>query len=87
MSKETFDSLSEKQQAAHPITRQIINRECHVGLSNRAVIRLVISRLLNGYQTYQALPKETRRQLLQECIDIHRFNQAEYQAVMYPSYE
>jgi len=36
MSKESFNALAEKKQAAHPITRQIIDRECHVGLSNRA---------------------------------------------------
>ena len=87
MSKEAFDALAEKKHSTHPITRQIIDRECHVGLSNRAVFRLVISHLIEGYKTYRSIPKESRRKLLQERIDIHRYNQAEYQAVMYPSYE
>ncbi|NOY41042.1 MAG: hypothetical protein GXP26_04280 [Planctomycetes bacterium] len=87
MSKETFDALAERKHATHPITRQIIDRECHVGLSNRAVFKLVISRLVEGYKTYRSMPRESRRKFLQECIDIHRYNRAEYQAVMYPSYE
>ncbi len=87
MAKQDFDALAKKKQATHPITRQIIDCECHVGLSNRAVFRLVISHLIEGYKTYRSIPKESRRKLLQECIDIHRYNQAEYQAVMYPRYE
>ncbi len=87
MSKETFDALAEKKHATNPIIRQIIDRECHVGLSDRAVFRLMISRLVERYKTYRSMPKESRRKFLQECIDIHRYNRAEYQAVMYPSYE
>jgi len=87
MAKQDFDTLAEKKHATHPITRQIIDRECHVGLTNRDVFRLVISHLIEGYKTYRSIPKESRRKLLQECIDIHRYNQAEYQAVMHPSYE
>ena len=48
----------------HPIVRQIIDRDCHVSLSNRAVIRHVISNLRDGRQTYFAMPREDRRSML-----------------------
>lgn len=48
----------------HPIIRQIIDRDCHVSWSNRRVIRHVISKLRNGFETYQTMPRDDRRELL-----------------------
>ena len=66
----------------HPIVRQIIDRDCHVGISNRAVIRHVISKLRDGMQTYWSMPRDDRRELLRQCIARHRQNREEYAAVM-----
>ena len=41
----------------HPIVKQIIDRDCHVGISNRAVMRHVISRLKCGWATFRQMPK------------------------------
>jgi acyl-CoA reductase-like NAD-dependent aldehyde dehydrogenase len=71
----------------HPIVRQIIDRDCHVGMSYRAVMRHVISRLKDGYQTFQALPAADRKELLRQCRDRHRENRELYVAVMYPDYK
>lgn len=65
-----------------PIIRQIIDRDCHVGLSNRKVIRHVITRLKNGMRTYRAWPLELRRSLMIACIEHHKDNGHIYHAVM-----
>lgn len=70
----------------HPIVKQIIDRDCHVGISNRAVIRHVISKLRHGYQTFRQMPAEDRKELLRQCVERHRENREEYVAVMYPNY-
>ena len=70
----------------HPIVRLIIDRDCHVSLSNRAVMRHVISRLKNGWETFRQMPKADRKELLRQCRDQHRENRELYIAVMYPSY-
>ena len=70
----------------HPIVRQIIDRDCHVGLSDRAVMRHVISKLRNGWQTFRQMPRADRKELLRQCRDHHRENRELYIAVMYPSY-
>ena len=70
----------------HPIVRQIIDRDCHVGRSNRSVIRHVVSKLRSGWQTYRAMPREDRRLLMQQCIRQHRENRELYAAVMWPTY-
>ena len=70
----------------HPIVRQIIDRDCHVGMSNRAVMRHVISRLKDGWKTFRQMPKEDRRELLRQCREAHRENRELYVAVMYPNY-
>jgi hypothetical protein len=66
----------------HPIVRQIIDRDCHVGWSNRRVIRHVVSKLRDGQRTFRAMPREDRRTLLQQCIERHRQNWEEYVNVM-----
>lgn len=66
----------------HPIIRQIINRDCHVGASNRAVIKHVVSRLKRGYATFRAMPRADRKIMLQQCIAVHAENRALYGQVM-----
>lgn len=83
--EELTDDSSEPREV-HPIVSQIINRDCHVGLSNREVIRHVISRLRDGWRTYRALPHPDRRLLMQQCIQQHRENRELYITVMYPNY-
>jgi hypothetical protein len=77
--KEQFD--------VHPILRQIIDRDCHVSESNRYVIRHVISKLRNGWQTFRKMPRSDRRFLMRQCIQQHRENRELYVAVMYPNYK
>ena len=71
----------------HPIVKQIIDRDCHVGLPNREVIRHVISRLKDGYATYRSMSRADRRLLMQQCMQRHRENRELYVAVMYPNYQ
>jgi|GEM_PF-778497 len=66
----------------HPIVKQIINRDCHVGESNRTVVRYVISKLKNGYESFRKMPKADRRMLIEQCIKQHRGNFKEYVEVM-----
>ena len=71
----------------HPIVKQIIDRDCHVGLPNREVIRHVISRLKDGHATFRSMSRADRRLLMQQCIENHRENRELYVAVMYPNYQ
>lgn len=66
----------------HPIVRQIIDRDCHVSLTNREVMRHVISKLKAGYRTYRAMPKRDRHELLRQCIACHQANWRLYVDVM-----
>jgi uncharacterized protein YlxP (DUF503 family) len=68
--------------AIHPIIRQIIARDCHVGSSNRAVIRHVVSRLRAKYATFRAMPPADRKAFLRQCVAAHAENQATYSFVM-----
>ena len=36
----TYEQLQERKYETHPILRQIIDRDCHVGTSNRAVMAI-----------------------------------------------
>ena len=71
----------------HPIVKQIIDRDCHVGESYRTVIRHVVSKLRDGWKTFCAMPRPDRRLLMRQCIQQHRANRELYRAVMYPSYK
>ena len=71
----------------HPIVRQIIDRDSHVGESYRTVIRHVVSKLRGRHQTFRGMPKADRRLLIQQCIQQHRANRQLYVAVMYPNYQ
>jgi hypothetical protein len=69
-------------QPVHPIFRQIIDRDCHVSMRNRDVIRHVISKLRDGNDTFRAMPRDDRRELLRQCIAVHRENWELYVDVM-----
>lgn len=66
----------------HPVIAQIVDRDCHVSLSNRVVIRNVISKLRYGYQTFRDLPKEDRKAFMTQCIAQHKQNWELYVSVM-----
>ena len=66
----------------HPIIRQIIDRDCHVSMSNRAVISHVVSRLKDKRATFTAMAREARRSLMRDCIAVHQENRTLYRAVM-----
>ncbi|TWT48968.1 hypothetical protein [Botrimarina hoheduenensis] len=87
MTDDTYEILQSRKRDAHPIVRQIIDRDCHVAESDLAVIRHVVSTLRDGYQTFRGLPKPERRRFIEECLAVHRANRAEYEAVMRPRYE
>ncbi len=76
------DQTLEAVMTIHPIIRQIIDRDCHVGETNRKVIRHVISKLANGYRTFKSMPKEDRRLFIGQCVRHHRYNLKAYVEVM-----
>lgn len=71
----------------HPIVKQIIDRDCHVGDSYPTVIRHVVSKLRDGWTTFRDMSRPDRRLLMQQCIQQHRANREVYRAVMYPNYK
>lgn len=87
MPRSDYERLQAKKRDAHPIVRQIIDRDCHVAEPDRAVLRHVISKLRDGYQTFRGLPKPQRRRFIEDCLAVHWANRAEYEAVMWPRYE
>lgn len=64
-----------------PIIRQIVAR-CHVGESNLAVIRYVVSRLKEQRKTFLAMKRQQRRKLIRDTISAHAQNRKLYRAVM-----
>lgn len=70
------------QRNIHPIIRQVIDRDCHVGESGSAVVRHVIGKLKHGYETFRALTERERRVLIEQCLTQHRDNLKLYQEVM-----
>ena len=85
----TFDDDASPPWSEEGITIEItgiIDRDCHVGCSNRSVIRHVVSKMRSGSKTYRAMPRDERRLLMQQCIRQHRENRELYAAVMYPTY-
>lgn len=86
MPEDPYEELRAKQREAHPIVRQIIDRDCHVAESDLAVVRYVVCELRDGYATFRGLPKTERRRFIEQYLDVHRANRAEYEAVMWPRY-
>jgi hypothetical protein len=66
----------------HPIIRQIVNRDCHVGWNNRQVIAHVISRLKRKYATFKAMPPADRKEMMRQCIAQHADNRTLYSNVV-----
>ena len=62
-----------------PIVSQIVNR-CHVGESNRAVIRYFVSRVKRD--AWRAMARKERHMWLRWVIACHEANGALYHAVM-----
>lgn len=62
------------------IIGNIVSR-CHVGTSNRQVIKYVISRLKNKKKTFWALSKSDRRYLMETAIKEHSENLKLYRKV------
>jgi hypothetical protein len=63
------------------IVDRIVGR-CHVGRSNRQVIRYFISRLKRKYRTWAAIAPAERKRWLRWIIEAHAENRELYQAVM-----
>lgn len=63
------------------IVRQIVGR-CHVGQSNRAVIKYFVSRLKHGHATWRALSRVERKTWLRHIIRAHNENRGLYSYVM-----
>lgn len=64
------------------IIRQIVARDCHVSMSNRQVIRHVISRLRGQERTFWAMSTNERKSFMQACINEHTENRQLYLDVM-----
>lgn len=75
-------SRNRRSRRVHPIIRQIIDRDCHVSLSGREVVRHVIAKLKEGYETFREMPKRDRRQLIEDCLAQHQANRGLYARVM-----
>ncbi len=71
-----------KADSVHPIIKQIIDRDCHVATPATEVVKHVISKLRNGYETLRAMPQSERDQLVEQCVLHHRGNFKEYVEVM-----
>jgi hypothetical protein len=65
----------------HPIIRLIVDRDCHVGMPYRGVIRHVASRLQGGWPAFKALPREKRRVFIVQCCAVHHANRLLYEIV------
>lgn len=63
------------------LIRQIVDR-CHVGESNRAVIRYMASRIKGGVRGFLKLPRATRKSLMRQAFTRHKHNLQEYIMVM-----
>ena len=77
---ETPTQPGSKRSAPH-IVRILVGR-CHVGQSNRRVIRYFISRLKRGYQTWAQMPRDERKQWLRWVVAAHAENRGLYSYVM-----
>lgn len=71
-----------KERDIHPIIRQIIDRDCHVGATDREVVIHVIKKLRNGMDTFRAMKAKDQQSFVEQCLDQHRANQTLYREVM-----
>ena len=56
--------------------------QCHVSATNRQVIRHVISKLKDGYATWQPIPAAKRKEMMRSIIKAHQDNKELYRYVM-----
>ena len=56
--------------------------QCHVSATNREVIRHVIEKFKDGYQTWRAIPKDRRKDMMRSIIKAHQDNRDLYNYVM-----
>jgi hypothetical protein len=63
------------------IVDRIVGR-CHVGQSDRQVIRYFISRLKRKYRTWVEMPAAERKRWLRWIIEAHAENRELYHVVM-----
>ena len=56
------------------IITRIIDRDCHVSLNYRQVVRHVAFRLKGGWATFKSLPREQRKAFILECCARHYEN-------------
>jgi len=63
------------------IINQIVDR-IHVGTGKLDVIRFVVGHMKNGYKTFKALSKDSRRDLIRKAWERHGYNQELYRYVM-----
>lgn len=68
--------------AVHPIIRQIIDRDCHVGTPTHEVVRHVIRKLRHGYETFRGMSPADRSILVAQAAFHHRSNFKLYVEVM-----
>ena len=72
----------DEMKGVHPIIRQIVDRDCHVGTPYRKVIRHVVSKLNGGWATFKGMPREDRRVFIIQCCSVHFENRDLYHYVM-----
>ena len=56
--------------------------QMHVSATNREVIRHVISKLRDGYQTWRTIPVARRKDMMRSIIKAHQDNRELYSYVM-----
>ncbi len=56
--------------------------KCHIGDSDREVIKFFIGNLKRGHETWVTVPKGARRKMMKEIVRVHRNNQFLYGSVM-----
>lgn len=64
-----------------PIIRNIVSR-CHVSNTDQDVIRYVVSRLKDGWETYRSWPVWYRAGFIKQILRVHRANQSLYRRVV-----
>lgn len=69
-----MNNSAEEVVQVDPIIKMIIDRDCHVNLSNKEVIKHVISKMYNGYNSFKEMEKEDRRKFMKMCIHHHKEN-------------
>ena len=81
-SRQVDVSEEEELISVHPIVRQIIDRDCHVGCSHSEVIRHVVSKLKGGFESFRNMKLEDRELLIDQCMQQHSANRKLYVEVM-----